>query len=108
MKIRSQEILVRQIKFFIEENGREIGHATLLLCRNDLYDQPFGLLEDVFVSEDMRGKGIGDVLVRRVIEEAKVSCYKLIATSRHSRQAVHEWYRRLGFKDHGTEFRLDF
>jgi len=108
MKIMFQEILVRQINFFIEEKGRKIGRATLLFGHNDLHDKPFGLLEDVFVVEDMRGQGIGDALVKRVIKEAKKSCYKLIATSRHSKQVVHGWYQRRGFSDHGTEFRIDF
>jgi hypothetical protein len=34
-------------------------------------------------------------------------CYMLIATSRHSRPKVHDLYRRLGFEDHGIEFRMD-
>jgi len=45
---------------------------------NDLHKRPFGLLEE------------------------------LIATSRHARQRVHALYARLGFTDHGKEFRMDF
>jgi len=47
--------------------------------------------------------------VKRVVAEAKRHrCYKLIATSRHARNRVHALYDRLGFKDHGKEFRVDF
>ncbi len=31
-----------------------------------------------------------------------------LATSRTSRPQVHELYERLGFRNHGVEFRVDF
>jgi len=34
------------IKFFVEENGKELGRAYLYVLRNDLHERPFGLLED--------------------------------------------------------------
>ncbi len=53
-------------------------------------------------------KVLGSKLVEKVIEIAKESsCYKLIATSRISRPKVHKLYQRLGFSQHGVEFRLD-
>lgn len=77
--------------------------------KNDLHKVPFGLLEDLFVDEGARGKGIGTALINDAIKLAKKkSCYKLIATSRHRRKGVHELYRRLGFRNHGIEFRMDF
>ncbi len=97
------------IKFSVKENGKEIGHAFLFLMYNDLHQEPFGLVEDVFVEEEHRSKGLGTELVKRVIEAAKEKkCYKLICTSRHSRSQVHAWYEKLEFKNHGIEFRMDF
>ena len=76
---------------------------------NSLHEEPFGLLEDVYVDESLRGQKPGTEIVNAVIAEAKVrGCYKLIATSRYTRPRVHELYIRLGFKDHGNEFRMDF
>jgi len=75
---------------------------------NDLHDRPFGLMEDVYVHESVRGQGIGTKLVKEIIKIAKAQgCYKLIATSRHARTKVHELYLTLGFADHGKEFRID-
>ena len=92
----------------VTENG-EVGHAYLYLIRNDLHDEPYGLLEDVFVGEEFRGHGYGSALVQRVIDEAKtVGCYKLIGQSRYGREAVHTLYESLGFIDHGKNFRIDF
>ena len=109
MQINQHEIPCRQIKFSAQEEGKEIGRAFLVLGRNDLHNQPFGLLEDVYVSEEVRGQGVGGELLQKVIATAKQEgCYKLIGTSRYSRPEVHEWYKRLGFEDHGREFRLQF
>ena len=89
--------------------GKVIGRAHLYVMTNDLHERPFGLMEDVFVDPDHRGSEIGTALVKCVVAEAKRRrCYKLIATSRHARNGVHALYNRLGFKDHGREFRIDF
>ena len=95
-------------KLVITEHGEEIARAHLFLVQNDLHDTPYGLLEDVYVSESHRGKGLGTKLVQEVIAKAKEqSCYKLIATSRFGREAVHRLYKDLGFIQHGIEFRMD-
>ncbi len=95
-------------RFSIYGNGREVGRAYLFLMYNDLHQEPFGLLEDVFVEEAYRSKGIGTKLVKHVISAAKEKkCYKLICTSRYSRPQVHAWYQKLGFSTHGLEFRID-
>jgi len=76
---------------------------------NALHDQSFGLMEDVYVVEEMRGQGMGTSLVQKIIAIAKEKgCYKLIATSRFSRKKVHQLYIELGFHEQGKEFRIDF
>ena len=97
------------VRFSVKESGEEIGRAYLYVMRNSLHSQPFGLLEDVFINESARGKGIGTKLIKCVMEKAKeMNCYKLIATSRYSRPKVHKLYEKLGFKDYGKEFRINF
>lgn len=97
------------VKIIAEENGEEVGRAWLYVLYNSLHKEPFGLLEDVFVDENQRGKGIGTELVKKIIAEAKARrCYKLIATSRCARAKAHAWYEKLGFKNYGVEFRMDF
>ena len=94
---------------FITRDGKEAARAHLFLMWNRLHDAPFGLLEDVYVDETLRGQKLGTETVNAVIAEAKArGCYKLIATSRYTRPRVHELYARLGFRDHGKEFRMDF
>jgi GNAT superfamily N-acetyltransferase len=96
------------IRITVEEEGQEVGRVWLYILKNDLHTEPFGLLEDVFVVEEYRSKGIGRKLLEAGIEEAKnQKCYKLICTSRFDKEEVHAWYERHGFKKHGVEFRMD-
>lgn len=97
------------IKFVAKEAGEVVGRAFLYILYNDLHKEPFALLEDVFVEEDFRGKGLGKQLVEMATKEAKVQgCYKMIFTARHVKPETQSWYIKLGFKDWGKEFRIDF
>ena len=115
--MNQESLLINQIqissfglKIFInDKTGQEIARTFLYIMHNDLHEQPFALLEDVFVKEDQRGRGYGKKIIIQAIAEAKKHhCYKLIATSRYQRVAVHQMYEQLGFKNWGQEFRLDF
>ena len=109
MEFEKGNVETKGIRICVTDNGTEVGRAYIYLIDNDLHERPFGLMEDVYVNESDRGKGIGSELVKQVIKLAKeANCYKLIATSRTSRFKVHELYQRLGFTQHGVEFRLDF
>jgi GNAT superfamily N-acetyltransferase len=109
MDIHKAAAKTEGVHLCIRRDDKEVARAYLFLMWNSLHDAPFGLLEDVYVDDTSRGHGLGTKIVNAVIEEAKArGCYKLIATSRHTRPRVHELYSRLGFKDHGKEFRIDF
>jgi GNAT superfamily N-acetyltransferase len=109
MEIRNRPARAEGLRFSIDQDGREVARAYLYLAENDLYPgRWFGLLEDVFVDESARGRGLGSAIIRHVVAEARRrGCYKLVATSRHGRQPVHDLYRRLGFAEWGREFRLE-
>lgn len=109
MRLAAKRVRAYGIKITRTVKGKVVARAYLYVMTNDLHDKPFGFMEDVFVEPELRGDGTGSALVRRVIAEAKKrGCYKLVATSRHERDRVHALYLRLGFKDHGKEFRIDF
>ena len=109
MKIDKKEITSKVIRFSIKEDDVEIARAHLCILHNDLHEEPFGLMEDVFVDENYRGKGYGKSIVQLVIKEAEEQgCYKLIGTSRYSREHVHKLYEDLGFIKQGIEFRIDY
>ncbi len=108
MDIQLKEVTASGVKLFVEQDGREVGRAYLYIMRNDLHDKPFGFMEDVMVDPTLRGQGIGTKLVNRLVEEAKKrECYKIVATSRHSRPKVHALYEKLGWENWGVEFRIN-
>jgi len=109
MKINVQPVSAAGIKVTLQKEDALIGKGYLYLLSNDLHQQPFGLIEDVSVEEIYRGQGYGKEIINTIIAEAKKrNCYKLICTSRFSNQKAHQLYGKMGFKTHGTEFRIDF
>lgn len=110
MKIIEYDSICFGIRLSLQnEKNKEVGRAFLYIMRNNLHHQPFGLMEDVYIAREARGQGFGTLLVKRAIELAQTNnCYKLIATSRHAREKVHKLYTKIGFSNHGTEFRINF
>ena len=105
----TEELSGYKIRCTATLDGQVVGRAFLFLITNDLHDEPYGLLEDVYVDEAARGQGIGKALVAAVISEAQEKgCYKLITQSRHGKDLVHAMYEKCGFRDHGKNFRMDF
>lgn len=108
IKHTPQQDGIQAIKITAEENNKVLGWGFLYLIKNDRHEEPYGLLENVYVEKQYRGKGIGTKIVRALIEEAKrQGCYKLIGQSRYGREKVHELYKSFGFQDHGKNFRMD-
>ncbi|TSC57110.1 MAG: GCN5-like N-acetyltransferase [Parcubacteria group bacterium Greene0416_79] len=109
MEIKKETIRnTSAIKFTCWEDGECIAGMQLYLIRNDSHTEPYALLEDLFVKETHRKKGVGSALVKEAREEAKrLNCYKVIGTSRLSREHVHRFYERLGFERYGFEFRFN-
>ena len=106
--VEGEEITNKSIRISCKINSQEVGRAYLYILKNDLHEEPFGLIEDVFVNEDFRDQGMGKFLICKAIKIAtEHNCYKIIATSREERQEVHKLYKKLGFEKYGIEFRVN-
>jgi len=109
METKIEKISGQGFKFLILEKDQEVARARLYVLKNDLHSEPFGFIEDVYVKKGHQGKGYGTKIMNILIKQAKESkCYKLICTSRFNRSRVHVFYKKLGFKEYGNEFRMDF
>lgn len=100
------------IRISLTEAGEEMARASVYFLKNELHvGEHAGIvayLEDVFVNDQYRSRGLGRKIVEQAIREARsAGAYKLIANSRADRVGVHEFYRKLGFDEHGKEFRVD-
>jgi len=94
------------VKIMVYRRPDEIGHLYLYVLKNDLHEEPFGFIEDVFVNERHRGNDHGKTLVKEAIGRAKArGCYKLILNTRSDRLVA--WYEDFGFTQRGAELRMD-
>jgi ribosomal protein S18 acetylase RimI-like enzyme len=93
--------------FVARLDGRIVGALTLVL-----YRIPTGVkawIEDVVVDEDARGHGIGELLNRAALDDARRRGVKGVSlTSRPSREAANRLYQRIGFTARETNvYRYD-
>ena len=59
--------------------------------------QPYCILENMVVDQDLRGSGVGHALVERAVELAREKgCYKLSLTSNLKRAEAHRFYESAG------------
>jgi GNAT superfamily N-acetyltransferase len=91
--------------FVAERSGRVVGLAGLRVMALVERDEPVGRLIALVVAEDLRGAGIGRMLVDHVEERARrQGCVELDLTSSDRRNGAHAFYRRLGFADVSRRF----
>lgn len=81
----------------VRDEGRIIGAASVLVYTTPAYGK--ARIEDVVVDEHSRGKGVGEALVRRCIEVARMHGAEILElqSARH-REVANRLYPRLGFK----------
>lgn len=87
--------------FVARWEGRIVGMATLVAF--PLVTGWRGMVEDVVVDHEVRGRGIARVLLTTIIEEAdRRGLRTLDLTSRPSREAALALYESIGFKRRET------
>jgi GNAT superfamily N-acetyltransferase len=88
------------LTYVAEEGGRVVGTFMLTFIRHLMRQGSLvAQLESVRVDGSMRGRGIGEAMVRWAIEESKRrGCSRMQLTTNKSRTDAHRFYRRLGFE----------
>lgn len=87
-----------------------VGAAELIVVLNLTHlARPWAVIENVIVSEAMRGCGAGTALLEHLIDLARVGgCYKVQLHSGKQREDAHRLYRRVGFGSVAEGFKLYF
>ena len=81
------------------ENEIVVGYASIHYLKK--ITRKSGIIEDVVVKENQRGKGIGKLLVNNLIEKAKQNnCDKIILSSSEKNL---KFYQKLGFQKNEFE-----
>jgi GNAT superfamily N-acetyltransferase len=96
--------------FVAEAGGRVAGTACLIVMPNLTHKgRPYALIENVVVDASQRSTGIGQALMRHLIDRAlSAGCYKVALTSNFQREQAHRFYEKLGFITRQRAFRIDF
>jgi glucosamine-phosphate N-acetyltransferase len=89
-----------------EHNGKIVGSTTLLIEQKFIHDGGHvGHIEDVVVSKEYEGRGIGIKLVISLLEKAKtMNCYKTILDCADE---LIPFYERIGFKQESNQMRYN-
>ena len=87
-------------------DGKIVGAATLLLESKFIHDGTIvGHIEDVVVDKNYQGQGIGEKIIKYLLEYAKTKgCYKTILDCVDD---VKPFYEKLGFKHNANALRFD-
>jgi len=94
----------RMAVWVVERDRVTIGTYTMHVMENLGHSgAPAGIVESVVVARELRGQGIGALMMRH----AEAGCYKIALSSNRKRPDAHRFYRRLGFRDHGVSFAID-
>lgn len=65
------------------------------------------IIEAVHTRRDMRGRGIGEAMIRHAIAEARAREVRLVQlTSNRVREGAHRFYERLGFRPTHLGFKM--
>jgi N-acetylglutamate synthase-like GNAT family acetyltransferase len=85
--------------FVCELSGEVQGTALVSLCADVMFgSQPFAVIENVVVDEDVRGQGLGEALLRHIEAFCLASnCSKMMLLSSIQREDAHRFFERAGF-----------
>ncbi|MBN2792954.1 MAG: GNAT family N-acetyltransferase [Desulfuromonadales bacterium] len=95
---------------YLAEWQQQVVGTFALLIMDSLghHGVPAAVLEDVVVSEEYRGTGIGQKMMQFATSLARdKGCNKFFFSSGVERTQAHQFYANLGFKQHGYSFYLN-
>ena len=89
-----------------EVDGKIVGSTTLLIEQKFIHEGgKVGHIEDVVVSKEFEGRGIGIKLVTSLLEIARAkNCYKTILDCKDE---LIPFYERIGFKQESNQMRYN-
>lgn len=91
--------------FVAEDGGRIIGFATCSIRTIVRYPKPIAELDELFVLEEYRNRGIGKQLVEKIEEISQENnCYRVYIASAARFPEAHEFYINLGYDKYGFHF----
>ncbi|MFS4492098.1 N-acetyltransferase family protein [Maribacter sp. 2308TA10-17] len=93
-RINNKEAVI----FLASVDNQPIGFTQLYTSFSSVSLQPVFILNDLYVSKDARGKGIGEALLNRAKELCREKKYKGLALETGVENPAQQLYEKLGWK----------
>jgi len=95
-----------QIIFVAIEDSKVVGSATLFIEQKFIHNgSKVGHIEDVVVTKNKQGKGMGKKLIQKMLEYSSTKgCYKTVLSCLDD---LKPFYENIGFKPHLKGMRFD-
>ena len=96
--------------FIVLDDKKIIGLATVYLLPRLELAKKYAILEDVFIKETERSKGIGSILIKEIVTYLKKTneIKYLSAAADYKNEKVVNFYKKLGFKINASDMQLKF
>lgn len=98
-------------KFFVARDASDVLGVYSLLVMDNLghLGSKSAIVEGVAVAPQAQGEGVGAAMMKHAVQIAReCGCYKLVLSSNLKRKGAHAFYERLGFRQHGVSYVVDF
>ena len=84
-----------------------VGTFVLFFLPTMAHGKPSAVVEDVAVSRECQGQGIGKAMMNYAMKICKEkNCYKIALSSKFKRENAHKFYEALGFEKLGYSFSI--
>jgi ribosomal protein S18 acetylase RimI-like enzyme len=90
-----------------KEKGTIVGFANVSLRKTMLHPRSSGLIDELIVARNVRGRGIGKQLLFAAIERCReLGCCEVEVSTEKGNAAAREFYRKCGFEDDAVVLEL--
>jgi GNAT superfamily N-acetyltransferase len=88
-----------------EEEDKIVGFASFSVRDVIRYPKPIAELDELFIDQQHRKKGIGRQLMQTVEAKAKEkNCYRVYIESHYKHKEGHAFYEAIGYANYGYHF----
>ena len=85
-----------------------VGFINFTVRQTILHRSPSGLIDELVVAEEYRGKGVGKQLVQAAIEKCRqFGCCEVEVSTEKTNLKARKFYKKCGFEERGTLFEAD-
>jgi ribosomal protein S18 acetylase RimI-like enzyme len=95
--------------FFVAElNKTIVGFINVTIRKTILHQGLSGLIDELIITKEFRGKGIGNQLVLAAISKCRqLGCCECEVSTEKTNTKAREFYQKCGFEERGLLFELD-